>query len=268
MIKGFLVQHCKIFFYHKTKIKNLKCIPLFLIETTDNQKSFEIVKSHLLKDVSILDNSMSNETVIEIRFPKLVSANNSNQSHAEVFLIIEQQSTFIGLMSIHNYHHVDDILVEGGIITNVKIIKTYVEEDEKMDFLRSPTRFSNNHINIKTIFETIAKRKGMQRMGKTLNHSTNPLYETLLQGKYEHQITENNTTKNYYPNPYNGISNENASKPESSTETRSTEAQHIPGTPRVVDYTSIWVGFGAWLVIVITAVIFVGYKVLFRIKGH
>ena len=35
---------------------------------------------------------------------------------------------------------------------------------------------------------------------------------------------------------------------------------------RKVDYTSIWIGFGAWLVIVTTAVVFVGYKVYFGIS--
>ena len=38
------------------------------------------------------------------------------------------------------------------------------------------------------------------------------------------------------------------------------------GKFRTVDYTSIWIGFGAWLVVVTTAVVFVGYKVYFEIS--
>ena len=79
----------------------------------------------------------------------------------------------------------------------------------------------------------------MQRKGKALNID----------------ITSVNSTQ--YKNVRNEIELKNTTRmstPDSS------------GKFRTVDYTSIWIGFGAWLVIVTTAVVFVGYKVYFEIS--
>ena len=53
------------------------------------------------------------------------------------------------------------------------------------------------------------------------------------------------------------------------TELKTTTKMSTPdsyGKLRKVDYTSIWIGFGAWLVIVTTAVVFVGYKVYLKCR--
>ena len=70
-------------------------------------------------------------------------------------------------------------------------------------------------------------------------------------------ITSVNSTQ------YNNVPNE--------IELKTTTKMSTPdsyGKFRTVDYTSIWIGFGAWLVIVTTAVVFVGYKVCFKISIH
>ena len=87
----------------------------------------------------------------------------------------------------------------------------------------------------------MAPTKDLQRKGKALNID----------------ITSVNGTQ------YNNVLND--------IELKTTTKMSTPdsyGKFRTVDYTSIWIGFGAWLVIVTTAVVFVGYKVCFKISIH
>ena len=91
--------------------------------------------------------------------------------------------------------------------------------------------FSNENNSVKTQFLSFAKSQRVQRKGRNLNNIT-------IQ--------------------------QDSSKYDSSTEDPSTETHNQPGVPRKVDYTSVWVGFGVWLVIVVTTVIVAGYKVFIK----
>ena len=97
--------------------------------------------------------------------------------------------------------------------------------------LEKGENFSNENNSVKTQFLSFAKSQRVQRKGRNLNNIT-------IQ--------------------------QDSSKYDSSTESPSTETHNQPGVPRKVDYTSVWVGFGVWLVIVVTTVIVAGYKVFIR----
>ena len=98
---------------------------------------------------------------------------------------------------------------------------------------------TNSFPGNRTWFQRIARTKDLQRKGKALNID----------------IASVNGTQ------YNNVPNE--------TELKTTTKMSTPdsyGKLRKVDYTSIWIGFGAWLVIVTTAVVFVGYKVYLKCR--
>ena len=77
----------------------------------------------------------------------------------------------------------------------------------------------------------------MLRKGEALNNDITSVNGTQYNDGPD-EIELKTTTKMFTPDPY--------------------------GTFRTVDYTSIWIGFGAWLVIVTTTVVFVGYKVYLK----
>ena len=91
--------------------------------------------------------------------------------------------------------------------------------------------FSNENNSVKTQFLSFVKSQSVQRKGRNLNNIT-------IQ--------------------------QDSSKYGLSSESPSTETHYQPGVPRKVDYTSVWVGFGVWLVIVVTTVIVAGYKVFIK----
>ena len=97
--------------------------------------------------------------------------------------------------------------------------------------LKKGENFSNENNSVEAQFLLFAKSQSVQRKGRNLNNITIQQHST----KY-------------------GLS----------SEPPSTETHNQPGVPRKVDYTSVWVGFGVWLVIVVTTVIVAGYKVFIK----
>ena len=97
--------------------------------------------------------------------------------------------------------------------------------------LEKGENFSNENNSVETQFLSFAKSQGVQRKGRNLNNIT-------IQ--------------------------QDSSKYSLSSERPSTKEENQPGVPRKVDYTSVWVGFGVWLVIVVTTVIVAGYKVFIK----
>ena len=201
-----------------------------LSEENGHQTTFALVNGQNCNKICLNHTSHTNVIDINLKFPKHVYDNIT----AEIFVNYEQEEIFIGFITFNfnlfDLIHLNNIHVEFGEFTNVSFSTLYdTEENVVVEYNRKI--LSIHKIYSRASFKGTAKRKKFKRQGKTLDMDRKLSNDT-------------NVTKAVY-----------------STKTVSSEGKHIPGTPRKVDYTSIWIGFGAWLVIVITAVVVVGYKV-------